>query len=211
MKILALELSTKFGSIALLEDGLIKKEINWIEQFNDRRQPFEALDKFKTDWNSIDVYVVGRGPGSFSGLRVAFSVVNALALPNQNKVIAHNSAETIASKFESSDVLVVGDARRKQLWIGKFKKSKLIEKFKLIEYHELESFIDEKTIVVSSDYDRLSFLLDSHLKTDLRKCFYPSADDLAKIVYKKIVNNDKLEEFEPLYLHPPVFIEPKSN
>ena len=40
MKILALELSTKFGSIALLEDGLIKKEINWIEQFNDRRQPF---------------------------------------------------------------------------------------------------------------------------------------------------------------------------
>ena len=211
MKILALELSTKFGSIALLEDGLIKKEINWIEQFNDRRQPFEALDKFKTDWNSIDVYVVGRGPGSFSGLRVAFSVVNALALPNQNKVIAHNSAETIASKFESSDVLVVGDARRKQLWIGKFKKSKLIEEFKLIEYHELESFIDEKTIVVSSDYDRLSFLLDSHLKTDFRKCFYPSAEDLAKIVYKKIVNNDKLEEFEPLYLHPPVFIEPKFN
>ena len=211
MKILALELSTKFGSIALLEDGLIKKEINWIEQFNDRRQPFEALDKFNTDWSSIDVYVVGRGPGSFSGLRVAFSVVNALALPNQNKVIAHNSAETIASKFESSDVLVVGDARRKQLWIGKFKKSKLIEEFKLIEYHELESFIDEKTIVVSSDYDRLSFLLDSHLKTDLRKCFYPSAEDLAKIVYKKIVNNDKLEEFEPLYLHPPVFIEPKFN
>ena len=211
MKILALELSTKFGSIALLEDGLIKKEINWIEQFNDRRQPFEALDKFKTDWSSIDVYVVGRGPGSFSGLRVAFSVVNALALPNQNKVIAHNSAETIASKFESSDVLVVGDARRKQLWIGKFKKSKLIEEFKLIEYDELESFIDEKTIVVSSDYDRLSFLLDSHLKTDFRKCFYPSAEDLAKIVYKKIVNNDKLEEFEPLYLHPPVFIEPKFN
>ena len=211
MKILALELSTKFGSIALLEDGLIKKEINWIEQFNDRRQTCEALDKFKTDWSSIDVYVVGRGPGSFSGLRVAFSVVNALALPNQNKVIAHNSAETIASKFESSDVLVVGDARRKQLWIGKFKKSKLIEEFKLIEYHELESFIDEKTIVVSSDYDRLSFLLDSHLKTDFRKCFYPSAEDLAKIVYKKIVNNDKLEEFEPLYLHPPVFIEPKFN
>lgn len=211
MKILALELSTKFGSIALLEDGLIKKEINWIEQFNDRRQPFEALDEFKTDWSSIDVYVVGRGPGSFSGLRVAFSVANALALPNQNKVIAHNSAETIASKFESSDVLVVGDARRKQLWIGKFKKSKLIEEFKLIEYHELESFIDEKTIVVSSDYDRLSFLLDSHLKTDFRKCFYPSAEDLAKIVYKKIVNNDKLEEFEPLYLHPPVFIEAKFN
>ena len=211
MKILALELSTKFGSIALLEDGLIKKEINWIEQFNDRRQPFEALDEFKTDWSSIDVYVVGRGPGSFSGLRVAFSVVNALALPNQNKVIAHNSAETIASKFESSDVLVVGDARRKQLWIGKFKKSKLIEEFKLIEYHELESFVDEKTIVVSSDYDRLSFLLDSHLKTDFRKCFYPSAEDLAKIVYKKIVNNDKLEEFEPLYLHPPVFIEAKFN
>ena len=81
----------------------------------------------------------------------------------------------------------------------------------MIEYHELESFIDEKTIVVSSDYDRLSFLLDSHLKTDFRKCFYPSAEDLAKIVYKKIVNNDKLEEFEPLYLHPPVFIEPKFN
>ena len=211
MKILALELSTKIGSMALLEDGQICKEIQWEEQFKDRRQPFDALDELDLDWSSIDLFVAGRGPGSFSGLRVAFSVVNALALPNHNKVIAHNSAETIASKFESSDVLVVGDARRKQLWIGKFKKSKLIEKFKLIEYHELESFIDEKTIVLSSDYDRLSFLLDSFLETDHRKCFYPSAEDLAKIVYKKIVNNDKLEEFEPLYLHPPVFIEPKFN
>ena len=81
----------------------------------------------------------------------------------------------------------------------------------MIEYHELESFIDEKTIVLSSDYDRLSFLLDSFLEIDHRKCFYPSAEDLAKIVYKKIMNNDKLEEFEPLYLHPPVFIEPKFN
>ncbi len=62
----------------------------------------------------------------------------------------------------------------------------------MIEYHELESFVDEKTIVVSSDYDRLSFLLDSHLKTDLRKCFYPSAEDLAKIVYKKIVSIKKI-------------------
>jgi len=211
MKILALELSTKIGSIALLEDGLIKKEINWVEQFNDRRQPFEALDKFKSDWNSIDMYAVGRGPGSFSGLRVAFSVVNALALPKQNKIIAHNSAESIAYKFKSSKVLVVGDARRKQLWVGKFEKLKLIEEFQLIKYHELESFVDEKTIVVSSDYDRLSFLLDSYMKSESRNCSYPSANGLAKIVYKKIMNNEKLEEFEPLYLHPPVFIEPKFN
>ena len=55
------------------------------------------------------------------------------------------------TQFDSSEVVVVGDARRNQLWIGKFKKLKLIGEFKLIKYDELPLYISEQTIVVSSD------------------------------------------------------------
>ena len=211
MKILSIELSTKVGSIALLEDGKICKEIKWEEHFKDRRQPFDALDQLDLDWSSIDLFVAGRGPGSFSGLRVAFSVVNALALPYQKKVIAHNSAVSMLTQFDSSEVVVVGDARRNQLWIGKFKKLKLIGEFKLIKYDELPLYISEQTIVVSSDYNRLSNLLHEFQEPIFRKCFYPSAGELAKLVYEKIKIDDKFEDFTPLYLHPPVFVEPKYN
>ena len=61
MKILSIELSTKVGSIALLEDGQICKEIQWEEHYKDRRQPFDALDKLDLDWSSIDLFVAGRG------------------------------------------------------------------------------------------------------------------------------------------------------
>ena len=37
----------------------------------------------------------------------------------------------------------------------------------------------------------------------------PNAIDLAKVVSYRLNNELDVEQFEPLYLHPPVFVKPK--
>ena len=209
MKLVALELSTKMGSIAFIDSGEIIKECTWEEKFENRQQLFDALQSLQLDWDSIDGYVVGRGPGSFSGLRISFSVINTLASPGKNKVFSHNSCSALALRYFSDHTVVVGDARRNQLWIGEFDGVSLIKKFELISYDQLNKFILKNTIVVSPDQDRLKDLLTPYQQPIHQNPVYPTAGELGKIVYENILNNKDFEPFEPLYLHPPVFIEPK--
>ena len=53
MKLIALELSTRMGSVALLENGEIKREITWEEKFKNRQQLFDALKELDVDWLSL--------------------------------------------------------------------------------------------------------------------------------------------------------------
>ena len=209
MKLIALELSTRMGSVAFLENGEIKEEITWEEKFENRQQLFDALKKLDVDWNSIDTYVVGRGPGSFSGLRVGFSVVNSLAAPNKSNVYAHNSCVGFRKFFSDKEIIVVGDARRDQLWIGSLFNEKILIDFKLISYDDLSSYVSEKISLISPDQNRLKELLTPFQDKELQKSFYPKASEIGLVVYNNILNGLMCEKFEPLYMHPPVFIEPK--
>lgn len=209
MRLVSLEMSTCMGSIALIENGNIQVEYDWKERLEDRQQLFDALKKLELDWDTIDGFIVGRGPGSFSGLRISFSMVSALAAPGNQKIFAHNSCVSLASKFSSPSTMVVGDARRGQLWVGLFNEVSLVKDFELIQYNQLPEIIDEKTIIISPDQDRLTKLLNPYQSNDLQKPFYPTAGLLGEIVYKKIRQGNDLEKTEPLYMHPPVFIEPK--
>ena len=60
---------------------------------------------------------------------------------------------------------------------------------------------------LSPDYDRLASVLDPYVGTDMTSVI-PHASDLAKVVYLRAVGLET-ERFEPLYLHPPVFVEPR--
>lgn len=209
MRLVSVELSTRIGSIALVENGQIQSEYNWEERFEDRQQLFDALKKLDLDWNYIDAFVVGRGPGSFSGLRISFSMVNALSAPSKQHVFAHNSGASLAAQFSSSSTVVVGDARRGQLWVGLFQEHSLVRDFELIKYSQLNTMIPEGSLVISPDQDRLVDILSPFQDEELQRPLFPTAGVLGQIVYNNIERADDPEPFEPLYMHPPVFIEPK--
>ena len=99
MKIFALELSSSHGSIALVEDGRVVAEKSWIENFKNRQQLFDSMAGLGIDWDSVDCFAVGRGPGAFSGMRIGFSVVNSLAAPGANPVYALNSGAALAAQI----------------------------------------------------------------------------------------------------------------
>ena len=76
----------------------------------------------------------------------------------------------------------------------------LIEDWKLIPYEEL--VVPEGTLVVSPEAERLTQYFPN-----LGAARFPLASDVAALA----VQQAESEPLEPLYMHPPVFIEPKYS
>ena len=83
MLILALDTSTRVGSIAFLQDSQVLDEVSSrdetpysIRLFRDLAL-LQSRAQFRMD--QIDVFAVGAGPGSFTGLRVGLTAVKAWA------------------------------------------------------------------------------------------------------------------------------------
>lgn len=209
MKIFALELSSKHGSIALVEDGKVAAEKNWLETFKNRQQLFDSMADLAVDWDSVDVFAVGRGPGAFSGMRIGFSVINSLAAPSGKPVYALNSGASLAAQIGADRVAVVGDARRNKVWAGIFNGSDIEKDFQLMERNELPDFVPGDTLVVSPDHDRLEDLLGDFKIQENAQPVFPTAGVLGQLVGQRLENGVASEPLEPLYMHPPVFIKPR--
>jgi tRNA threonylcarbamoyladenosine biosynthesis protein TsaB len=210
---LGIELSSRQGSVALLEDGLALAEKTWIGERVRHNILFQTLETLLQEthlsYGDITLYAVGRGPGSFSGMRMAFAVAQALALPNKTEVRAVSSgaalALAVARETGARQIAVVGDARRGQFWVGFFKclgngALKLSEPWKLVSYEKL--VVPAGTVVVSPEAERLTEFFPS-----IGSARFPLASDVAALAGKQV----EFEPLEPLYMHPPVFIEPKYS
>ena len=209
MRVFAIELSSRHGGIALVEDGAVVAEKSWVEDFKNRQQLFDCLAELGADWDGVDLFAVGRGPGAFSGLRIGFSVVNALAAPGGKPVYALNSGAALAAQTEADRVAVVGDARRNKVWAGIFSDGELEKEFQLLERDELAAFVPEGTLVVSPDHDRLGELLQNFQTLENAAPVFPTAGKLGELVFQRLEKGIGSEPFEPLYMHPPVFIAPR--
>lgn len=207
MKIFAIELSSRFGSIAVLQDGNVIREMSWEENFKNRQQLFDSMAELESDWESVDLFAVGRGPGAFSGMRIGFTVINTLAAPLKKPVYALNSGAALAAQVGAEKTAVVGDARRNKVWAGLFSGSELETEFELMELDALKDFVPGGTLVISPDQDRLKELLAGF--QSLEEPVFPSAGKLGELVFQRLENGIASEPFEPLYMHPPVFIAPR--
>ena len=128
MKILAFELSTRRAGVALMRNGALLDKESWEEPQARHQRLFDALPALMKrsgiHIRDIDVFAVGRGPGAFSGIRVAITAAQTLALPAGKIVYTASSGEALARAVLAdpavSRVAVVGDARRGTLWYGLF-------------------------------------------------------------------------------------------
>jgi tRNA threonylcarbamoyladenosine biosynthesis protein TsaB len=82
------------AEVGLFED---QKQLEYIEWQADRQLSTtinskikEILNKSSIPLEDIDGIVIYKGPGSFTGLRIGFSVANALAYSLQKPIVASN-------------------------------------------------------------------------------------------------------------------------
>lgn len=224
MLTLAIDLSSNVGSTALVNETGELASRSWGDCVHERQTLFNSIkdimDETRTTWDDIDFYSVGRGPGSFSGLRVAFTVAKSLAMPDNKPVIAVSSGEAIAREaiitdLDSQTIAVIGDARRQLCWLGQFKRvGHTVEKtmdYELIPYDEVGAHISDGTRVITPDWERLDEKLQTQCPnaTLTETNVQPHATFIGIIALEHMTRDGVGEEQEPLYMHPPVFIAPK--
>ncbi len=103
--ILNIETSSKNCSVSLLKEDKI---INVIEQEDDSYRHSELLTSFidqilskeKIKPENLSAVAIAKGPGSFTGLRIGFSVAKGICFPYKTPIIGINSLEILARSYK---------------------------------------------------------------------------------------------------------------
>ena len=126
MKILAFETSTEACSVALHVDGNVQERFElaprrhaelalpWAEQL---------LAEAGISRRQLDAIAVGRGPGAFTGVRLAIGIAQGIA-PLDLPVLAISTLQVLALRApaEATHVLACIDARMGEVYAGLFER-----------------------------------------------------------------------------------------
>jgi len=200
MKILALELSTARGSLARLDEGSSDFSREWP---NDRKNSslfFENLDAVTKKFGIPDMIIVGLGPGSYAGTRIAISAAIGLQVPSGGHLIGFPSI--CAMECNAHEYCVVGDARRKSFFFARVRANDLVEGPTLFS----ESGLKVKLDAIGTETS--VFTSDSLSQFDRAVIRFPSALLLAKLA-RAAQHSFSLPPLEPIYLREPHVTMPK--
>lgn len=128
MNLLALETSTEACSVALLTDtGLIAHSELAPRQHAQRMLPMcdEVLAQADIARRQLTTIAVGRGPGAFTGVRLAVSAAQGIAMALDIPVVPVSTlaALALAAPDNGAAILAVIDARMGELYVGTFRRT----------------------------------------------------------------------------------------
>jgi tRNA threonylcarbamoyladenosine biosynthesis protein TsaB len=96
MRVLALDSTTRAGSVALVEnDVVIDERAGDGSRTHGVRLPAE-LAQLGAAWTTIDIFAVASGPGSFTGLRIGIATMQGLALVTKRLVAGISALDALA-------------------------------------------------------------------------------------------------------------------
>ena len=128
MNLLAIETSTESCSAALLcGERLLERSELAPRRHAELILPMieSLLDQAGVSRRQLDGIAVGRGPGAFTGVRLAISVAQGLALGLDIPVVPVSSlaALALAAPRDDAAILAVIDARMGEVYAGTFRRS----------------------------------------------------------------------------------------
>jgi len=193
MKILALELSTACGSLAWLESQ-VEVARKWPNDRKNSAPFFENLQNVRRKFGVPDTIVVGLGPGSYAGTRIAISAAIGLQLCCEAHLIGYPSI--CAMESDTGEYCVVGDARRDSFFFGRVVRNDLVDGPMLCSGPALKAKLEslDATIAVFS-----SELLPQFGRAAIG---YPSALMLARLAREPRLSFSS-PPLEPIYLREP--------
>ena len=200
MKILALELSTARGSLAWLDEDGAGFSRDWP---NDRKNSavfFENLADATRRLGAPDTIIIGLGPGSYAGTRIAISAAIGLGVSSGARLIGFPSI--CAMESNAQEYSVIGDARRKSFFFARIRANNLVQGPTLFSESELKSKLDAIEIATPV------FTSDSLPQFERAVSRFPSALLLARLA-REPQRGFSLPPLEPIYLREPHITMPK--
>ena len=199
MKILALELSTARGSLAWL-DGNLKDAREWPNDRKNSAAFFQNLEAVTRKFASPEIIIVGLGPGSYAGTRIAISAAIGFQLSSNARLIGLPSI--CAMECDTNEYCMIGDARRKSFFFARVRDRALAEGPTLYSEAEMKKKLDktESTIPI--------FRSESLPQFQRAVIRYPSAVVLGRVA-QEAGHVFFLPPLEPIYLREPHITMPK--
>lgn len=123
--LLAIETATEGCSVALLQNGEISQRFE-LAPLGHAALVRDMIEKILADagqaFSAIDAIAFGQGPGSFTGVRIAVSAAQGLALAIDCPLIPVSSLQALAMQSVHDRVLAAFDARKGELYWAAFER-----------------------------------------------------------------------------------------
>ena len=128
MNLLAIDTSSDACSVALQSGGEINEQfVVQPKQHTDILIPMikNLLHDAGVELQDLDAIVLGNGPGSFIGMRIAASVAQGLAFASGLKIVPVSSMAGVAAevmhRHSATAVIVAQDARMNEVYLGTYR------------------------------------------------------------------------------------------
>lgn len=210
MKTLAIELSTNRGSLAWFERAPTSQPAvaaDLVREWpNDRKSSsafFQSLQQAVQQCGLPERIIVGLGPGSYAGVRIAISAATGLASMARSQLVGYPSVAALATP--SLKYAVIGDARRNSFFLAEIFDRTVERDFELLTEEALRERIEK----LDSDIPVFSSDLLAQFKPRVEQIF-PSAEILGQLA-EDTGRMFSPPPLEPIYLRGPNVTFPKGN
>ena len=218
MRVLSIDSATEAATCAVIEDEKLLGEIT----FNYKKQHSvilmtiidNLLKNINADISTIDGFVVSKGPGSFTGLRIGMSTIKGLSQGSNKPFISISSLDALAYNMAYTPGIIcpILDALRGNVYTAlyQFEGSNLnrFTDYKIISIKELLTLVKEQKKSVTFIGDGIS-LFKEQIENELPEAnFAPAhlnlvrASALGELGLKKLVQgeSDDLYDSAPIYI-----------
>ena len=195
MKTLALELSSPIGSVAFCDEQGERQFITFPADRKDSALFYENLSAIYAESGPPDLIVVGLGPGSYAGVRIAIATALGLRLASGARLRGLPSISAI----DRHEYFFVGDARRNAVVFAHIVDGRFLEGPMLAPEEEILSRLQaagKRPIITTQPMPKLEDVIIEH----------PSALRLLELALR---TDDEMEQtLEPIYLRAPYITVP---
>lgn len=213
MKILHIETSSKNCSVAI-SDG--EEILCLCEEVSDNYKQSESLHSF-VEWalegaeislKDLDAISLGKGPGSYTGLRIGAASAKGFCYGLKLPLIAINSLDSMVEEFVNQDfelIIPLIDARRMEVYTAFFDgtSGEMVKETeaKILDESSFSELADKKVVFIGDGAKKAQEILNlpnAEFKSDI----FPSAKGLIKKSVEKFNQKDFEDTayFEPFYL-----------
>mgnify|MGYP001029586746 FL=1 len=210
--ILNIETSTKNCSVGLAKDGktIVLKELN-DEGYSHAEKLHEFIKNVISEANlsisNLDAIAVGKGPGSYTGLRIGVSAAKGLCFALNIPLIAINTLQSLAesiSKPKDSFIIPLIDARRMEVYSAVFKNNMQVKNVaaEIIQENSFSEFLVKSNVYFLGDGAEKCKDIIIHKNANFIENKFPSANEMSKLSFEKYKKNniEDVAYFEPFYL-----------
>lgn len=218
MLVLSVDSSYSTATCALIKDDKILAEIN----LNDKKQHSvilmrlidSILKEYEIDINDIDAFIISRGPGSFTGLRIGMATLKGLAFASKKPLISVSTLDALAYNSISFKGIIcpIMDALRDNIYTCLYKNENNnltpLIKEQCLNINELVTILKEQTLPIIFVGDGVAKHKE-FLQENIPNSFFapnhsnfPKASSVGELGIKKINDGviENIDSINPIYL-----------